>query len=122
MPFSISMDESRQKFDNSSKKVNNTRSYTYVSISRPSTEIRFKNKTRTRLRVKIDCDRELDSIVMNSVDASSEDMNEYEAYYIVDTSISFTIVNPGELKSFFPQDGNTLHAFITIMKENEDGK
>ena len=73
------------------------------------------------MRVKIDCDRELDSIVMNSVDTSSEDM-EYEAYYIVNTSISFTIVNPGEQKSFFPQDGDNLYAFMTIMKENKDGK
>ncbi|CAI4232214.1 unnamed protein product [Auanema sp. JU1783] len=75
----------------------------------------------------------MDSIVMNSVsvdvniatvfgaNASGKKTNEYEAYHIVDTSTSFTILNAHEQKSFFPHDGNDLHALMTIMTENDDG-
>lgn len=101
--------------------------------TRPGTKIIFKNESDVRLKIKIDCDRKLDSIVMNSVEtnvnlavfgvnSSFKDTNEYEAYYIVNTSTSFTIINPHERKSFFPYDGDNLHAFMTIMTENDDGK
>lgn len=100
---------------------------------RPTTKVILKNKSAYRLKVKIDCDRKLNSIVMNSVKldlnvemfggkGTFKNTNEYEAYYVVDTSSSFCLINPHEQKSFFLFDGTDIHAFMTIMTENDDSK